>query len=489
MSHHPDYLTATDFYRLFQCPHWPYFDRFATPEERKLKRAMTPQEENRLEHGLAHERDVVQKLMAEHPVTDAPVTRDAEKDFEATFKLMQEGVPLIYQGTLTFGDWTGRPDLLERREGTSKLGEWFYAPVDVKSTHAIEKYQKFQLTFYAKLLELTQGRFPGEAAIINRDGQRLSFSVSEYVREFEEVLAELERIRAGERPDPVLRKSCFDTGPWGEACQALARSTDDIALLYNVDVRKLRALRGLGIRTVADAAEMDPTALDGVAPGLRLHGLEVAKLQAQSLKNNWVLVREAAVFPTSGLEIHFDIESDPPNDVDYLYGFLIRGKDGDEYRPFVAETLDGEKKMWQDFLAWVATLPTDYTVYHYSAYEAARLDVLEKRHGTGPGLDAFRERMVDLKDLVTASVIFPLYFYGLKYIAPFLGYRWIGDVKGGSQSVDVFETFLETRDRALLDSIIVYNECDVRATAHLKDWMATYARTLTAYERPYPWES
>jgi uncharacterized protein len=240
---------------------------------------------------------------------------------------MAEGAALIYQGTLTHGEWTGRPDVLERREGKSVFGPWMYVPVDIKSNHVLEKYQKMQLMFYATLLEKIQGTLPAELAIINVDGERTIFLAEELIAEFRVCIEALERVRAGERPDPVLRKSCYDVGPWGAVCEHLARSTNDVALLFNVDVPKLRALRSLGLRTIDDVAEMDPQAFDGVAKGLRLHGLEVMKRQAQSLRSGKVMVREAITLPAYPLEIHFDIESDPPNDTDYLYGILIRHLD------------------------------------------------------------------------------------------------------------------------------------------------------------------
>lgn len=485
-----DYLTATDFYRFVQCPHWPYYERFATQDERALRREVTSSELNRMENGVAHERDVVQKLLNVGPVEEGPQTKDPIADAAATMELMLKGVPFIYQGTLTDGDWTGRPDLLERHEGESSLGAWFYVPVDVKSTHAIEKYQKLQLVFYATLLERAQGRFPAEPAIINHDGERIPFDASAMTLEFETFVTELERIRAGEKPDPVLRKSCYDTGPWGNVCERFAKETNDIALLFNVDVKKLRLLRGLGVRTIQDAAEMNIEALDGAAPGLRLHGLEVMKRQAQALITKSVIIREPITLPTPPLEIHFDIESDPPNDTDYLYGFLIRQPDGTQnYRAFIAESLEKERDMWNEFLAWLETLPSEYVVYHYSMYEMTRLALLEKRYGGSAWLNLFRANMVDLKELVTHSVTFPLYFYGLKYIAKFLGFSWSGDVKGGGQSVDVFEQYLETGDRKLLDSIVQYNEDDVKATAYLKDWMVKYAKEVTEYEPPFEWNA
>jgi predicted RecB family nuclease len=485
-----DYLTATDFYRFLQCPHWPYYERHATEEEKKRKRVLSESEEKRMEHGLLHEKDVVQALYPNMTILQATVEgMTLEEAWQQTQGLMAQGVSLIYQGTLLHGDWVGRPDLLERREGESVFGNWYYVPVDVKSTHILEKYQKLQLTFYAQLLEKIQGRFPAQPAIINRDGERIDFWASEFFTEFQTFLAELERIRGGEKPEPVLRKNCFDTGPWGTLCLRDAYNAHDIALLFNVDVSRLKLLRSLGIRTIEDAAEMDPVALDGAGKGLRLHGLEVMKRQAQSLVHASVMVREVVTFPETGLELFFDIESDPPQDIDYLYGFLVRQQGKETYRAFSARTVAEEGEMWREFLAWLETLPAEYAVYHFSAYEMQRLAVLEKRYGGSQWLELFRANMIDLKEVVSHSVTFPLYFYGLKYIAKFLGFSWRGEVENGSQSVDVFEAFLQAKDEKIFQSLLTYNEDDVLATAFLKDWLAKYARDLVSYTLPYPWQT
>jgi len=490
MSKFNDYLTASDFYRFLNCPHWPYYERFATEAEREqYRREATDAEIKRQEDGLLHEKDVIENLFRDEEIEEVEDTRDPEKDSEVTLELMSQGVSMIYQGTITHDEWTGRPDLLKKVEGESALGAWYYVPVDIKSAHNVSKYHRLQLMFYAVILEQLQGRFPSRGYIINKDGDEHEVMLGEYITEFHSFAEELERIRAGEKPDPVLRKSCFDVGPWGKLCEHYARSTNDIAQLFNVDIKKLRALRELGVRTIDDAANMDPMELDGKMPGLREHGLSVAKMQADSILHDSVIVREVVNLDAPTMEIHFDIESDPPNDVDYLYGVLIRTKEKSEYRPFVAKRLEDEGKMWHEFLAWIETLEGPYQVIHYANYEHIRLNVLERRYGGSEALDRFRENMIDVKQLLTHSIVLPLYFYGLKYSAPFFGFKWSGDVKSGGQSVDVFEKFLETKDEELLNEIILYNEDDVRATAVLTDWLRMYARKLITFEKPYPWET
>ncbi len=489
MKNELDFLSATDFYKILQCPHWPYFDRFTTQDEQAHKRLFGPLEMGRLEHGVLNERELLQRFHSENHLTDAPHSRDIVQDGRETLKLMEQGVPLIYGGTLIDGEWIAKPDLLERRDGESNIGNWNYVALDIKSTHAIEKYQKLQALFYARLLERLQGRANTEGYVYTCDGELLSWTLNQLDVEFDEVLHELESIRAGHCPPLALRKSCFDTGPWGHLCQQLAEKSHDIALLANVDAKKLASLRSLGVATIEHAAKLDPDALDGKAPGLRAHGLQVLKFQAQALLSQAVIVREPVRLPIKTVELFFDIESDPPHDRDYLYGFWIRDEEGERYLPFLAATLDEEEKMWRAFLGWIETLPAEYAVYHFSPYECQRLALLERRYGATPWLDKFRSNMIDIKEITLSSVVFPLYFYGLKYIASFLGYTWSGSVKGGSQSIDVFEEYLTTGDRSLLEAVIFYNQDDVRATAVLKDWLTAFAKERKSYTVPYSWLS
>jgi uncharacterized protein len=478
-----DRLTATDFYRFLQCPHWPYWERFG---DKKDRRRLTADEEKRMNDGLIHEREIIADKFGE---AETVPRKDDDTDVARTLELMRQGVPFIYQGVLRDGDWFGKPDLLERQEGKSVFGDWYYVPLDVKRSHEIKKEHKAQLMFYAILLERIQGVFPSHPAILNADGQRISFDAALFESDFRDLLHELERIREGVRPEPVYRKSCEDTSPWGKACLRLATETRDIALLYNVDVRKLRALRSLGITTIDRAAELDVDALEGQAPGLTRRALEAVRRQAISLTSGSVIIREPFVDPTEGLEIHFDIESHPPTDVDYLYGFWIPSGPDQGYTSFVAERPEDEGKMWQEFLAWIATLPATYTVWHYARYEATRLDVLARRYGSelNPDLHRFKNALRDLKEMAADTTVFPLYFYSLKTIGKFLGFAWEGDVKGGGESVTAYETWLSDQKRATLDAIIQYNREDVRATAHLLEWLRRYARETRTYDRPYPW--
>jgi uncharacterized protein len=142
----------------------------------------------------------------------------------------------------------------------------------------------------------------------------------------------------------------------------------------------------------------------------------------------------------------------------------------------LAETPEEEGKMWREFLVWIAELPPDYVVYHYGAYEKARLNMLEVRHGGGPRLSEFRDRLVDLNEIVKDAIVFPLYFYGIKDIGKYIGFEREGKVVSGGESVAYYEEWLSKGNRKKLEDVIIYNEEDVIATRKLKDWLAHEAQ-------------
>ena len=476
-------LTDQDVYHYINCPHWPYWERFG---DAALRRPLPLDEEARLADRLGEERALVQRLF---PAFQEVVATDLQEACEHTLQLMQAGVEVIYRGCLQNDGWSSRPDLLLRAEGKSVFGDYYYVPWNLRRGHELKKEYKAELMTHVSLLEIIQRRFPREPGTITADGERFSFDAAEMVGEWQEIKAALERIEGGERPDPVYRKSCEDTSPWGRACFQLAAEGNDIALLFNVDVRKLQALRSLGIRTVDEAAEMDPVQYEGQIPGLTLRALQAVQRQARSLREMSVIIREPFTHETAGAEIHFDIESYPPLDIDYLYGFWMFQDGVGSYRSFVAEKPEDEEKLWKDFLAWLPTLPSTYTVYHYANYEATRLMVLAARYGDteNPWLERFIDSMFDLKEAARDHAVFPLYFYSLKKICQFLGFDWSGEVKNGGDSISVFRRWLQTGDRAILESLLQYNQDDVEATVFLLNWLKRYAQQETVYSSPYPW--
>jgi uncharacterized protein len=463
-------LTPSLFYQHAACPHWIWYDRYGDPT---TKGELPELAQKLLDQGVVHEENYIRGLEL------TPVKpKNPAAAFKTTLTLMRQGAPVIYQGAIEAeiggAVWRGRPDLLEKRSGKSKLGDHFYVPVDIKSSHSIHKEQQLQLAFYAMVLKELQGRQPGETAIINVDHERVPFRPTAlHLAKTRKKAAEILVVLSGEKPPLRLTSKC-KRSPWFSQCVADAEEANDIALIYDLDSRAHPALRKAGIRTVDDAAAMDVSRLPKIAY-LSAAKLEKAKLQAQSLQDGELRWLKRPNIPDAPVRIYFDIEGDPLLDVQYLFGFWIEGQAAKpRYEYFLAEQPEDEERMWNQFLEWTATLPkSGYKVYHYADYERAHTLRLAKEYGSSPAFEAFASHYVDMLKIVKESVVFPLYFYSIKDIAKskFLDYKWRHKKAGGAQSIFWYEEWLETGDRRVLQDIIDYNEDDVVATAHLHKWL------------------
>lgn len=480
-------LSDQDLLRYLQCPHWLYWELYGDIAHKK----QGMEERELLMRGtLVRERalaaSVYGRLSSVRGVTHV---ERAKK----TLRLMKRGAAVIYGGCIEHEDTIGNPTLLIRKEEPSALGTWSYIPVLVKRKHTLRKEDHLQIGWHARILSQVQGLFPTEGYVLGPDKELLPSDPRTAEEEVKGVVEELDRIRGGECPEPTLRKACVDVSPWGVCCRALAEETQDIALLFQVNRRQREALRQIGIRTVQEAAEMDPAQYSGLDPRLTLKSLQAVRRQALALRDDTVHIRAPFVSSDVSCEIHFDIESYPPTDTDYLFGCLVRDRVAhtERFVSFAAKRLQDEKHLWKRFITWTETLPPSYIVYHYSMYERERIELLMRRYGTEAheGVQRFLEAMVDLNELVKDCAVFPLYIYSLKNIGAMIGATWQGDVSHGADSVGVYARWLSEKRSEDLAALVAYNAEDTQATAKLVDWLATYADAETIYARPFPWEA
>lgn len=474
-----------DLWRVLQCPHWPYWELFGDPKERRL---LSVAQEQMLMGALSQEAAIVTGAFPEI-VTLA--LGGEEEQAKQTEQLMRVGVAAIYHPLLQTEDRVSAPTVLFRVEGPSILGSWQYVALRVKRSHYVRKEDVLLGVFDALVLEKIQGARPVRSWQWSGDQEKFEISIEPAALECEQLISSLEQMMLGERPAPAYRKSCLDTSPWGSLCTALSESTNDIALISNVDRKKLEALRAAGIETVTQMAEADLATIVGTSPLLTARAVDLIQRQAQALEQGTVIIRKSFSDPTNGLEIHFDIESYPPDDRDYLFGFLLvdplTGKG--EKKQFVANDSSQEALMWKEFIGWLKVLPERYTIFHYSPYEVERIQLLATRYGdrNDPMIERCLESCVDLKDSVRDCVIFPLRIYSLKRIGHVLGFHWQGEVHDGAESVEVYARWLKEQDLADLEAICRYNAEDTQATRVLLAWLREYATIEQVYPAKTSW--
>ncbi|MEK7583602.1 MAG: TM0106 family RecB-like putative nuclease [Patescibacteria group bacterium] len=352
----------------------------------------------------------------------------------------------------------------------SAFGDHYYVVYDIKSSAEIKDEHKFQLAFYSVILERIQGVLPREAYIINAAGEEQGFVVDDFLDYFHLTRERIERVLEGEKPPPFLKSSCKQS-PWYSLCLEDTKGCDDVSLVHRLSQNDQRRLYELGIHTVKDlaVAKMDDLAsqledwqFDKI---LRFHN------QANVLLTNEPMILKKPDFPVVATEIYFDIESDPTGGIDYLLGVLIKRGTKTEYQAFLAKDKHDEERIWREFLNFLEGLD-DFVIYHYSYYERQVFDRFAKEYGISLELDAkFKSHAIDLLKITTEAVVLPLYFYSLKDVAKYLGFQWQSQDAGGAESVVWYNEYLKTKDPAILDKILKYNEDDVRATLYVKAWL------------------
>jgi len=159
-------ILAHHLYDFAECEHRVALDATL---DRELRSPPDAAMELLFRHGQEFERTIVEPLG--YPAV-AVEHGDWDGAFAHTVALMRDGARGIDQGVLLDGARLARPDLLERVEGSSELGEFHFIPGDVKSARTTRSDAVFQVGFAALLLEAVQGRRPDIGFLVLGDGRR-----------------------------------------------------------------------------------------------------------------------------------------------------------------------------------------------------------------------------------------------------------------------------------------------------------------------------
>lgn len=462
----PRLITEQSFYRFVKCPNWVYFDA-----HREGGQPVDPLRETLLDEGLLEERK--RELLSDRRDLADVGEEDPERAFEETLRFMSEGRQTIYHGVLVDGHWVGHPDILEKVEGRSVFGNWYYVAADIKRTRGVREDHQFQGCFYAELLEKLQKVKPNQGYVIDPDGTVHAYSIEAFESTYELALSDIEAIVAGKKPAHFLTSGCKQS-PWFDACTDAAEASDNITLLNRIWGEEVTRLERAGVTTIAYLARQSVSSLERLVPDIHPTRLAQLRDQAVALAEHRHILRSAPELPEPArCELFFDIESDPLRDFDYLFGILVVENGRETYYPFMAGYPTEEEQNWCAFTEFLQGY-IDAPMYHFGWFEVEVVRRFSAKYGCPPLVqDAFERNMVDLFPIVRQSVTFPLSFYSLKDIASYLGFSWRAEDAGGANSVLWVEEWIRHKNPALKDKILAYNEDDCRATALLKKWLAT----------------
>jgi uncharacterized protein len=487
-------FSATDLGQFVDCEHATWLDGQVVLGLREgPAEPLDPMLELLMRRGREHEAAYLAVLESRGPVTRVPHDPHVDKTsaIAATRAAMEAGAPFVYQAVLATDGWLGIADFLERVETPSDLGAWSYEVADTKLGKSTKPEYLLQLSLYSDLVREIQGAAPEKMHVVLADQVRASFNVREYaayVRALRARLAASVALASEDAPYPMPVEHC-GICHWTSTCAERWKAEDHLSGVANIRRRQIARLEAAGVRTMADLAAVSaeqrvPKMAEGTLAALaaqarlqvrqRTEGAPCYELLPPLAKRGFALLPE----PSPG-DVFFDMEGDPyvKGGLEYLFGYeqLEDGTWG--YHALLGHDGEEERSAFEEFIdAMTARRRQDpgMHVYHYAPYEPTALKRLAGKYGTREdALDELlrAEVFVDLYRVVRQALRASFPSYSIKDIEHFYMGARQAEVKDAGSSIVAYERWTESRDPALLASIVKYNAEDCTSTRLLRDWL------------------
>jgi predicted RecB family nuclease len=393
-------ITGTHVYSFVKCPRLAALDLHLPRSE---GRPPHPWEEFAARRG----RDFEDELVAD---MDVAVPQYPERDFDvgfaATTQLLGAGVSWIHQAVLMDDARLGLPDLLRRVPGESRLGDFHYEVIDVKTSGRPRSDQVLQVVFYSRLLAEVQGRMPTHGALILKDRSEERFLLSDFEAVCRDVESELLKLRepGGEalpRARAFLQDGCKSCR-WNGRCLPQLEQDQDLSLVPEMTNGVRSILEGLGCETVDDLATFHPE-------GVRARGhLDSALFRRLRRAAQAVLLRKPILDRTprgKPLEpmVLVAMLTDPYADRVLAFGALWPG-DGDGEDRIEIRIPEDREAEWREFHALLDGLPADGHVLHFGSGLTRWYERHAFAHEASVGIAA---RCVDLQRRLRSAAVYP----------------------------------------------------------------------------------
>lgn len=490
------YITASKLYDYTQCPHRIWRDKYGSQDE-KIKET-NPFVQLLWDRGVLHEENVIKEIGDFLDISDGSL----DERFKKTLEAMKSGQKLIYQGVLKYENLLGIPDLLRRMPDES------YIPVEIKSGMSLEgadedageegkpkKHYAIQLCLYVELLKKLGFENKNIGRVIdihfnevdynlnNPIGVRNKITFWEFYEDTKSQVGSLLNDRVQNKPALAgICKLC----PWYNSCKKWVKDSQDLSGIFYLGRSKRDIINDdLKIYKISDFAELkvaetmaiketNKDYLKGVGEKTLTKLVQRAKVLTEIKKP---VIYEKIEFPQKSYELFFDIEDDPTQEFIYLHGVYERHEGKERFIDFTAEnnTREAEKEAWSRFWDYIRSLPKDdFVAYYYSHHEKTTYKKMQKQYPdvvSEEEVDDFfnEEKSIDLYKIVSKYTDWPLASYSLKDLAMYLGFKWRDETPSGALSIQWYNNYLETKDKKVLERILLYNEDDCKATMILKD--------------------
>jgi predicted RecB family nuclease len=374
------------------------------------------------------------------------------------------GVRTITGAIATDAGESCRLDALERVPPYQLPSGAHYNPVLFVRRERPSADDRLLLGYETSILARIQGATPAVGKIIHGSQLRVSrIELGPSLQAARAVIEEMKQIRDGTAAPPLrLNKHCAEC-EFRQRCRAAAVDKGDLSLLSSLSAKEISAHNQKGIFTVTQLSYT-------FRPGRMKRIIEAGggrhdpALQALAIREGTIYITQRQPIADTKIKVFLDVEGLTDPDRYYLIGLLIVEGSSSRQLNFWADQPGDEPAIWAAFLEVMAGVGKDFTLYHYGSYDSRFLRQMAKLHGGDPGLLARMEkRSVNVLTLIHGRVYFPVYGNDLKSVAGYLGFRWSSPDSSGLQAIAWRHHWQATREDALKQTLLVYNQDDCSA--------------------------
>jgi predicted RecB family nuclease len=264
-------------------------------------------------------------------------------------------------------------------------------------------------------------------------------------------------------PDLVLIPDCAEC-EFQTRCRQKAIERDDLSLLSGMTEKQRKTLHDKGIFTVTQLSytfrpRRRPKRLRETPERYRhaLRALAIRQKQIHIVGNPQLKV--------DGTPVYLDVEGLPDRDFYYLIGLRCGSGDSVVEHSLWAEDEASEERIWQEFLAILATIEEPVLI-HYGSYEAAWVKRMCDRYCMPLANSAAAKAVktpINLLSVIFAQVYFPTMSNRLKDIGGYLGATWSGRITSGLESIIYRREWEKSHSAEVMTALIGYNRDDCAA--------------------------
>ena len=446
------------------------------------------------------------------------IAKPENSSLEAPLELMDQGVPIIYQGTLQGGSgamvFSGRPDFLLRSDYRFEFGDegftakqvdgWSggYGAWDAKLSQTPKPEYQVQVGLYVDVLQSlglatdkNHGLILGNESLASFDAEVLISQMKQkrsgYLQQVYSFIDQAPQRVEDIGPLICDASSYCDICEYPELCQAMRIQTNHLQLVANITRPQIESLARSGVKTVKQLAEF-------AGSTYKLSEEQVERLSRQARlqqsfyetgENKVEVINPEALRPLKEEnpgDIFFDLEGftffDQPGGLEYLFGWMSIDQ-GEEFHWLWADDRDAEREIFDQFMHFAKSrldeFP-DFRIFHYANYEQAALkrlaerfdmhqDIVEKLLSTNV--------FVDLYKVVKAAIQTSEPKYSIKNLENFYVFDRSSDVKEAMGSMEYYDSYVQalTEDpnhaETLKRQVISYNQDDCVSTLALTRWL------------------